>query len=145
MRNYRDYDSNGKSKLSTMDIVAPVVSFAALVDAGKLLHLDLVFPEIALKEESLRYWQEFVNEHEDIVFAFGNPSCVGFEPQGEQPLHINMWFKPSASVDVQQLIHDLDKRWGKKGGSGSPISPPPGGGSKRGQTMNSRIRGDFSP
>lgn len=93
----------------------PMASLAALVDVGTLVHLDLVFPQVPCTEDSLRYWQAFVRERDDVVFASGNPSYVGFDPKGTQPLHLNIWFRRSASDHVRQLILDIDERWGEIG------------------------------
>jgi hypothetical protein len=51
----------------------------------------------------------FCERHqEDIVYASGNPSYVAFPTKGEQPLHLNIWFRETAEPVVQQLISELE-------------------------------------
>lgn len=115
MRNPENWIPDQKSGLiQTGAPPVPMLSLAVLVEMGELVHLDLVFPTVAHDNvELLRYWKNFVGEHDDVVYAFGNPSSYMFAPRGEQPLHLNIWFRSSASDRVRQLINDIDEKWGK--------------------------------
>jgi hypothetical protein len=87
----------------------PMPSLAALVSAGELEHVDIVLPSVPANRETNRLWMKFVIERrETIVFATGNPEYVDYEPAGESPLHLQLWFKASGKADVQQLIKELE-------------------------------------
>jgi len=84
------------------------LSLAALVEAGELVHLDLVLPSVPKNRESNRLWMQWAQKHEDVFEATGNPPYADYKPSGEQPLHLRLWFRPRASSDVQRLIQDLE-------------------------------------
>ena len=46
------------------------------------------------------------------MYGTKNVAYSDFPVKGEQPLHLNLWFKKSAKAAVQQLIKELeDYRW----------------------------------
>jgi hypothetical protein len=42
-----------------------------------------------------------------VLWMTGNPQYTNYEPYGEQPVHIQIWFRESARPAVQKLIADL--------------------------------------
>ena len=88
-------------------------SLAALVAAGELSHLDLVFPNVPDNHESAVAWMKFCNSHKEIVYTTGNPSHTGIQISGVQPQHLNVWFRPSDIVVVQSLAKQLQEEHGK--------------------------------
>ena len=56
---------------------------------------------------ALKYIQ-WAEKHKDVLFATGNALYVDYKPTGDQPLHLQLWFRESAKPDVQQLIKDLE-------------------------------------
>ncbi len=86
----------------------PITSLTALEAAGELVHVNLVLPNVPRSREANLYWMNYVWKRPDIVFATGNPAYVDYKPSGEAPLHLELWFKPIAQPDVQQLIQDLE-------------------------------------
>ena len=103
-------------------------SLAALVSAGELRHVDLVLPLVPTTREVNQYWMEFCGERDDIIWASGNPEYVDYNPSGEQPLHLQLWFKTSAVGDVRQLIRELEELAAKADNSAQPaVSGIPAG------------------
>lgn len=88
--------------------IDPLPALAALVSAGEIQHIDLVFPGVPNNSKTNAYWMQYVNEHDGIIYAEGNPSYVDFRPTGPQPLHLNLWFRESAADDVRQLIQNVE-------------------------------------
>lgn len=87
----------------------PEPHLASLVEAGELRHLDIVLPSVPSSRATTRHWMSFFEKHRDvIVSASGNPSWVAFKPKGTQPVHLNLWFKPSGEQLIQQLIKELE-------------------------------------
>lgn len=84
------------------------LSLAALAQAGELVHLDLVFPNVPSTRESNRVWMEWAEKHPDVFEAMGNPIYSSYATAGKQPLHLQLWFRPRAQADVQRLIRDLE-------------------------------------
>ena len=82
-------------------------SLAALVDAGELSHMDLIFPIVPYNHDSAAVWMKYCHSHKEIVYATGNPSHTGIEITGAQPLHLNLWFRPSDVAVVQSLAKQL--------------------------------------
>jgi len=104
--NYRPDPQTGHSV--TTPPSDPLPSLAALVAAGELQYVDLVFPVVPKNRRTTRYWMQWAENNEDVLHATGNPQYVDFELSGDQPLHLQLWFRESAKTDVQQLIKDLE-------------------------------------
>jgi len=91
----------------------PKASLEALVAAGELNHVDIILPKVLDLRNAAQHWMMFAQSHSEIVFITGNPSYRTFEPAGVQPLHLNIWFKPVNEPVVQQLLRELEERFGK--------------------------------
>ncbi len=86
----------------------PLPSLAALVAAGELKYVDLVLPVVPENGRTTRHWLQWAENHEDVLYATGNPQYVDYELSGDQPLHLQLWFREPAKIDVQRLIKDLE-------------------------------------
>lgn len=97
----------------------PEPSLFALVNAGELNHLDLVFPTVQVSEQANRLWMKFAESRDDIAYATGYPSSDPadsyYKTSGTKPLHLNLWFKPSAREAVQKLIKELEEAGAPQG------------------------------
>lgn len=93
----------------------PLPSLAALVGAGELEHIDMVFPLVPASKQVNQILFGYVDSRDDIIFATSNPSYAAFQPLGQQALHLNIWFKESAKSDIQQLFRELESRYKRKG------------------------------
>ena len=117
VRNPANYKPDASTGLSVTSTPAdPTPSLAALVAAGELNHLDLVFPSVPKNREAAQHWMRFCETHKEIVFATGNPSYTAFTaftPAGTQPLHLNIWFRETDQAVVQTLVRELEERYGK--------------------------------
>ena len=124
MRNPSNTTLDPQSGLSGINppVDNPEFHLAALVDAGQLQHLDIVLPMVAsTNRAAYRHWQEFCERHpKDIVYSDGNPKWVAFPTNGQQPLHLNIWFPKSSQTLVQQLISELQEM----GTNEEPTTPP---------------------
>jgi hypothetical protein len=87
----------------------PLPSLAALVAAGELTHVDLVLPVVPYNRDVGRHWMTFAQTHKEIIYVTGNPSYTAFKPSGEQPLHLNLWFKDADQSVIQTLIRELEE------------------------------------
>lgn len=104
--NFKEF-SNGLVGMDEPYDVMP--SLAALVANGQLKYVDLIFPSVPSRNETNRQWMQFVNDHDEaIVFAVGNSHHYEFQPSGEAPLHLKLWFRPNSKTVVQQLIKELE-------------------------------------
>lgn len=81
---------------------------AALVAAGELNHVDLVFPSVPCDRENTKQWIDFVKNYSEIVYITGNPSYTAFKVSGEQLIHLNIWFKNSSEAVIHALIAELE-------------------------------------
>lgn len=117
IEDYKAYftDSTWRSRGEQDAPLDPEASLGALVTAGVLRHVDIVFPNVRYAVGPAKYWMNICSHNSNIVFAVGNPSYRDLNPRGEQPLHINLWFRESATRDVVRLISDIDCLWGDKG------------------------------
>lgn len=88
--------------------IDPEPSFAALTAAGELVHLDLVLPNVPAHREIHRYWMKWGGDREDVYEMLGNSTYHDYQPAGDPPLHLNIWFHERAKPEVQQLIQDLE-------------------------------------
>jgi hypothetical protein len=52
---------------------------------------------------------KWAGSNPDILYATGNPTYTAFTPSGTVPLHLQLWFKKSATASVQELIHNLEQ------------------------------------
>ncbi len=105
-----------------------VPSLIALDAAGEIDYVDLILPNVPSNRETNRYWFGFCDAHqEDILRATGNRSYTSFKPSGIQPLHLNLWFRKSATIDIQKLIDELEAlaRDQRVNDLQSPIDPQP--------------------
>lgn len=113
MRDPSNATLDPQSRLPYMDppLDDPEPHLAALVEADELRHLDIVLPTVPYSNRSATlHWMAFCERHpDDIVYAYGNPSSVAFPTKGEQPIHLNIWFRKSAEAVVQQLIRELEE------------------------------------
>jgi len=98
---------------------------AALVAAGELQHLDIVLPTVPYTNRAAtRHWMSFCERHsKDIVYALGNPSYTAFPTKGQQPLHLNIWFREASEPVVQQLISELEDMGSGEESTNSPTAP----------------------
>lgn len=106
--NYK-YDSRTGLSSATL-LPDPEPSLFALVNAGELSYLDLIFPNVEPTTDVHRRWLKFAEENPDVLHAVGN-SAEGFgaiDTSGKEPLHLKIWFRPSAMGAVKQLIKELD-------------------------------------
>lgn len=97
----------------------PEPSLFALVNARELEHVDLVFPNVRMQREANLYWMQFANEHDDIIHALGNSEYADYQIAGDQPMHLQLWFRPKARPLVQQLIKELESRFSTKSLNGA--------------------------
>ena len=88
--------------------IDPLPALAALTSAGEIEHVDLVFPNVPNNRDTNGRWIKFVDSHDDILYAEGNTTYVDFKPTGDQPLHLNIWFRDSATPKIQDLIRRLE-------------------------------------
>lgn len=89
---------------------SPEQSLMALVAAGELEYVDLVLPLVPKNRANVAFFMRFCDERGDrIPFYTGNPEYTAYSPSGDPPLHVQLWFKPSASTDIQQLIKELEE------------------------------------
>jgi|GEM_PF-1710151 len=96
--------------LATTPPIAPQSSLAALVFAHELAFIDMVLPTVsATNRAANRLWMNFCAENDGIMYATGNPSYVAFPTEGQEPLHLNIWYEKRAEADVQKLIKTLDE------------------------------------
>ena len=86
----------------------PLPSLSALVAAGELSHIDLVFPTVAYNREVARHWMTVAQAHKEIVYITGNPSYGAFKIGGQQPLHLNIWYRDADLPAVQSLVAELE-------------------------------------
>jgi hypothetical protein len=83
-------------------------SLAALVAAGELNHVDLVFPNVPYGREVARYWMRACQQVDGIVEAYGKEEYVGFKTSGVQPFHTNIWFTDDATEQVKEIIAGIE-------------------------------------
>ena len=87
---------------------SPYSHLAALVDSGELEHLDIVLPLVPYRKGTL-YWMEYCKNHtNEIAYSYANPKQAAFPIQGDDVLHINIWFKNEYQPIVQDLIRGLE-------------------------------------
>jgi hypothetical protein len=104
--NYTNDPSAGLSATTPPGDLEP--SLAVLVASGELSHADLVFPSVPYGREAARHWMKFAQNHKEIVYITGNPSYTALKPNGDQPLHLNIWFRDADQSVVQNLIKELE-------------------------------------
>jgi hypothetical protein len=51
---------------------------------------------------------EACEDDEDIIYTTGNPQYVDFKPNGTQPLHVQLWYRPSAKDRVRDLVERIN-------------------------------------
>ena len=108
-------DSLGGGFVGFTDPPDPDSHLAALVALGELEHADLVLPTVPATRATKTRWMTFVDQHDDIVYSSGNPSYPAFSPTGEQPLHLQLWYLPSAESKIQELIVILESMGAERG------------------------------
>ena len=81
---------------------------AALAALGEIDHADLVLPAAPNTRAAKQHWMTFVQEHDDIIYSQGNPSYSAFTPSGDQPLHLEFWYLPTAEAKIEDLIRQLE-------------------------------------
>jgi len=113
--NWNSYltNQNLRQRLRPAPDRIPNASLEALVASGGLNHIDIVLPKVLDRRDAAQHWMTFAQSHKEIVFMTGNPSYGTFDPAGIQPLHLNVWFKPVDEPVVQQLLRELEDKFGK--------------------------------
>ena len=91
-------------------------SLATLVSLGTLDYADLVFPSIPNSKDVNQVIDEFVRAHGNIVFTERNVEYEIFPVSGERLLHMQLWFRKGAEVDVRQLITQIEQHCRQAGG-----------------------------
>jgi hypothetical protein len=99
---YEPSELPGLAVLSDPPDIGP--NLAALVAAGELNHVDLVFPNVPCTREVTRYWMQESQAIDGVVWAYTEDGDGRFETQGVQPFHMNLWFVDEAAGDVKDLI-----------------------------------------
>ncbi|MEM6750434.1 MAG: hypothetical protein AAGA57_04775 [Planctomycetota bacterium] len=85
------------------------VHLAALVLGGELNHYDLVLPTVpGPSPGTRRLCEAFWDSRDDVWEMHWSGRHVGWQPAGEQPLRIQLWFEDSALDAVKQLVRDLE-------------------------------------
>lgn len=95
--------------LHISDFPDPDPSLQALVSAGEIEYVDLVFPEVPAKPHATALSMKLCNEMDGILYAAGGDSYTEFKTTGEQPLHLRIWFERRAKNDIKELIELLEK------------------------------------
>jgi hypothetical protein len=125
--NYTSEPALGHRVISTQEPYDPIPHFVALASAGELEHVDLVLPQVPNSSEINRHWKQFVYQRRDtILCAVGNSEYTRYRPSGEAPLHLKLWFRTSATEDVQLLIDQLEQLAAAGGDGLSVPSQAPG-------------------
>ncbi|MEQ8789545.1 MAG: hypothetical protein RIC55_24840 [Pirellulaceae bacterium] len=86
-------------------------SIQALVSLGELERGDLVFANVTRTPETLAYTDTYMREHPDIVWM--QSPAIPYPPlpmTGRQPLHLQVWYRPSASDDVRRMVEEIEAR-----------------------------------
>ena len=105
--------SNGFAGVS--DPPYPDADLVALTELGELSCADLILPEAPNTSEANQYWMSFVNQHDDIIYSLGNSTYAAFQPAGQQPLHVRLWYLQSAESKIQSLILHLESMEAESG------------------------------
>jgi hypothetical protein len=97
----------------------PGPHLAALVAAGELEYLDVVFPNVLQSNrEATQHGMAFCDRHQEkIVYAEGGPYVTPsyrFRTRGEPLQHLQLWYKNSAEDLVLQLIREIDEFGAKR-------------------------------
>lgn len=109
MRNAGNYSPDSRGLVSATLPYDPKPSLAALVAADELTYVNIVIPTVPNNVSANRHWMQFVQKRSDvIVYATGNPQYTNYEPRGDVPLHLQLWFKDRASANINQLISELE-------------------------------------
>lgn len=109
IRDPKNYRYDPQTKLSSVEIlIDPDPSLAALVAAGELAYVNLVLPTVPSNRRNNRYWMKWADTRDDVLEARGTSTYADFKVHGEQPLHLELWFRETARADVQKLIVDLE-------------------------------------
>ena len=103
-----NFESFGNGFAGFSDPPDPVPDLMALSSLGELESVDLVLPNAPNSRETRRFWMKFVDEHDDIIYSTGNPSYTAFTPSGDQPLHLQFWYLPTAEKKIRTLIRQLE-------------------------------------
>lgn len=92
----------------------PMPHLQALVEAKWLRHVELVFPQVKQSSPVNQCWMKYCADRPEIVHAIGLHAVPGgaYTPAGTPRLHLELWYHPNAEQDVQQLIKDLDAKFG---------------------------------
>lgn len=108
--NPSNYEPDATTGLTVTTPPRDILSnLAALVAAGELSYVDLVFPTVPYSREASRHGMALAQKHPEIVYITGNPSYVALKTSGEQPLHLNIWFEDSDQSVIQTLISELEE------------------------------------
>lgn len=116
---YRAYSARGSADSSnSIPPQLPLVSLATLVASDQLEHFDLVLPTVSSKNRAAqRFWMEYCSARPDIVYVSGNPTYTLCLVSGEPPLHLSIWFRPAAGLDVQSMVQKLEALAGEAAGT----------------------------
>lgn len=91
-------------------------SLASLVSLRELDEVDIVLPHVAATRDVTVHLNNFTRRHSQIVFATSNPTYTRFPVSGDQPLHLQLWFRPSSHNTVRELIESLESQYGGSSG-----------------------------
>ncbi len=100
-----------KSAQSSSGIEDPfdvMPSLAALVSLEELDYVDLVFPDVSPTDEVTRDLQLYFRRSQGIVFMEFNPEFGEIQPSGQQPLHLQLWFRKRGHDEVRRLIQRIE-------------------------------------
>jgi hypothetical protein len=87
----------------------PLPSLAALVSAGELQYVDLVFPKVPNSGAANRLWMPWGQRNPDVLYVTGNPDVGDLMPSGTPPLHLQVWYRNPAEAALKQLVRDLEQ------------------------------------
>ncbi len=88
------------------DVVDPDPALAFLVSNGELCFVDLVFPTVTTTRETNRIWLNFASDnYPDIITATGHTNDGLFRTSGGDPLHLNIWYKPTDKA--RNLVREM--------------------------------------
>lgn len=88
----------------------PMPHLAALVAAGEINHLDIVLPMVPVTAKANRHWMDFQSQRQkSLVYMTGNGWHRDFPVSGDPVMHLNLWYIPSATSEVQQLLRELEE------------------------------------
>lgn len=126
LRNPENYTvTNGLSSAQLPYDIEPHLVY--LVAAGELRRVDIILPTVPYGDQASRHWMQYVERHrETIIHATGSvPDSGPFKIAGAAPLHLSIWYRPSATKTVQRLIDELESLAAKQPENEEPADQAP--------------------